>query len=351
MEKNNFKNIIIIGLIVLVFSFIIVAASLLVSPSVNGIIVEREKIEGGYNLFIGSHNLALLTGLSITAIVLSVGLLFSALTYGINILFRTIEKDEKSLLGRIMLVISGIISLLLMAYFITMLVIFPVSLDKYNNYGWALSLGSIIFLAAIIFYVIMKLIDEFLSPSKQAPISVKIVTEGALMVAMSVILSVLGDLIPFINLPFGGGFSLSMLPIFLFALRRGMLPGFLVGLVYGIVNFLIDGTLWHIGSIFFDYLIPYSLLGLVAGIFSKKANQGLIIYSLIGVFLGGFTRYLSHSFSGMIFFGTWAPEGMTAFYYSFIAYNLPYMAANTLACLILIPILHRQLITKDSRVV
>ena len=82
------------------------------------------------------------------------------------------------------------------------------------------------------------------------------VTEGAIMVALSMVLSVLSDLIPFLKLPNGGSFSLSMLPIFIFALRRGSIGGFVVGLAYSIINFLIDGMVLHWGSIFFDYLIP-----------------------------------------------------------------------------------------------
>ncbi len=181
-------------------------------------------------------------------------------------------------------------------------------------------------------------------------ISIKIVSEGAISVALAVVLGVISDLIPGLKMPNGGSFSLSMLPLFIFSLRRGAINGSLVGLTYGIINFLIDGLIIHIGSIFFDYLIPFSLLGLVSGLFSKKATKGYIHCSVIAVLLGGFIRYLLHSISGVIFFADYTPTGMHAVYYSFIYYNLPYMLISTIASLFLVVVLHKRLISLDTRI-
>jgi thiamine transporter len=182
-------------------------------------------------------------------------------------------------------------------------------------------------------------------------LSIKVITEGAISVGLAVVLGIISDLIPGFKLPNGGSFSLSMLPLFIFSLRRGATSGALVGLTYGIINFLIDGLILHWGSIFFDYLIPFSLLGLVSGLFSKKATNGLIHYSIIAVLLGGFIRYLLHSISGVIFFSDYTPEGMHAIYYSFIFYNLPYMLVSTIGSLVFVVILHKRLISLDTRIV
>ena len=179
--------------------------------------------------------------------------------------------------------------------------------------------------------------------------NVQILTEGAMMVALAVVLSVVSDLIG-LKMPQSGSVSLSTLPIVIFALRRGSLSGALVGLTYGIINLLIDGF-YHWGSIFFDYVIPFTLVGFLSGLFSKKAQDGLIWYTILAALVSGLARYLCHSFSGVIFFSDYAPEGMTAFYYSFIFYNAPYMAVNIVLNLIIIFAVHSRLITKDSRVV
>ncbi len=182
-------------------------------------------------------------------------------------------------------------------------------------------------------------------------LSIKVISEGAVSVGLAVVLGIISDLIPGLKMPNGGSFSLSMLPLFIFSLRRGAINGSLVGLTYGVINFLIDGLIIHLGSIFFDYLFPFTLLGLVSGLFIKKATNGQIYCSVIAVLLGGFIRYLLHSISGVIFFSDYTPDGMHAVYYSFIFYNLPYMLVSTLGSLIFVVILHKRLISLDTRIV
>jgi thiamine transporter len=179
--------------------------------------------------------------------------------------------------------------------------------------------------------------------------NVQILTEGAMMVALAVVLSVVSDLIG-LKMPQSGSVSLSTLPIVIFALRRGSLSGALVGLSYGIINLLIDGF-YHWGSIFFDYVIPFTLVGFLSGLFSKKAQEGLIWYTILAALVSGLARYLCHSFSGVIFFSDYVPEGMTAFYYSFIVYNAPYMLINTALNLVILLLVQKRLITINSRVV
>ncbi len=181
-------------------------------------------------------------------------------------------------------------------------------------------------------------------------LSIKVISEGAVSVGLAVVLGIISDLIPGLKLPNGGSFSLSMLPLFIFALRRGAISGALVGLTYGTINFMLDGLIIHWGSIFFDYLFPFTLLGLVSGLFTKKATNGFIYYSVIAVLLGGFIRYLLHSISGVIFFSDYVPKGMHAVYYSFIFYNLPYMLVSTLGSLTFVLILHSRFISLDTRI-
>ncbi|MFA5720427.1 MAG: energy-coupled thiamine transporter ThiT, partial [Acholeplasmataceae bacterium] len=88
-----------------------------------------------------------------------------------------------------------------------------------------------------------------------------------------------------------------------------------------------------------------------AGIFMKKANDGIIGFSILAVLLGGFARYVFHSLSGVIFFAEWAPENMNVFYYSFVWYNLPYMAVSTAGSLLFVFLLHKRLITLETRIV
>ncbi|MFA5365251.1 MAG: energy-coupled thiamine transporter ThiT [Candidatus Bathyarchaeia archaeon] len=68
-------------------------------------------------------------------------------------------------------------------------------------------------------------------------------------------------------------------------------------------------------QVLLDYLIAFGALG-VAGFFQKRFY--------IGVTLGIFGRFLAHFLSGIIFFSSFAPEGMNPLLYSAI-YNGSYL--------------------------
>ena len=158
------------------------------------------------------------------------------------------------------------------------------------------------------------------------------ITETAILAALAIILHLLCNLIPFLTMPQGGSVSLGMLPIIVLALRRGVKYGVIGGVIFGFLNFMTDGFIIHWGSIFFDYLLACGLLGL-AGLFKNCKRTWMTI--ILATSLAGFLKYLCHSVSGVLFFTSYAEEmGYESlsgyFYYSFIFYNLPYMAISTL---------------------
>lgn len=321
----------------MVLVFITVILGILLIPAFEGIVVNRtpEKV-----LVYGDHPLILIQ--TITFITIGVSLAINVVNV---VMFKQLDFKR---LGTILTLIGTFI---LVVFFIAMLFVYPVkvgdlNIDRFNSYAWSLSLAGMIITLGIWLVWLFGL----LSQQQEQPMTIKLISEGAISVGLAVVLSILSDIIG-LKMPNGGSFSLSMLPLFIFALRRGIISGSLVGLTYGIINFLVDGLIIHWGSIFFDYLIPFTLLAAVAGIYMKKANNGLIGFSVLAVLLGGFMRYLFHGLSGMIFFAQWAPEGMSAFYYSFIWYNLPYMAVSTAGALLFVLMLHKRLITLDTRIV
>ena len=166
--------------------------------------------------------------------------------------------------------------------------------------------------------------------------------ETAILVALAVVLDLLCKLIPFFNMPQGGHISLSMLPIMVIGFRRGLKYGLIGGFIYSILNFLIDGIVWHLGSIIFDYIIAFTVLGLT-GLFKGKSSSPIKMALIM--FVVCFLRYLSHGFSGAIFFAQYAyiPESlnwhveanMLPWVYSFVIYNLPYMGLSTIFCIVI----------------
>lgn len=145
------------------------------------------------------------------------------------------------------------------------------------------------------------------------------ITVSAIMIAFAVAISAICAAVPFLNLPFGGGFTIaSMLPIILVAYMYGTKWGILTAFTYSIMQMLLgfntvssfflpgdSQMLWYRAIIvcLIDYVIAYTVLGL-GGVFRKKFSptKAIVLGSVFAIFL----RYLAHIISGAIFFGSWA---------------------------------------------
>lgn len=107
------------------------------------------------------------------------------------------------------------------------------------------------------------------------------------------------------HLPQGGSVTLgSMVPVLLFAARRGSGAGIMAGAVYGILQAIIEPVFVHPAQAILDYPLAFGLLGL-AGVFGADILKGAL--------LGVFGRFLSHFISGVIFFAQYAKGNVYAY--------------------------------------
>ena len=149
-------------------------------------------------------------------------------------------------------------------------------------------------------------------------------TVSALMLATATVLAMICEAIPFLHLPFGGGFTIaSMLPIVLIAYMYGTKWGLLCSATYSAIQILMAvvfgsasllrgyfiptdknfmGFGVAIGIVVLDYIVAYTVLGL-GGIFRNKLPKLPAI--ILGVVLVLSLRYLTHIISGCLFFGVW----------------------------------------------
>lgn len=159
----------------------------------------------------------------------------------------------------------------------------------------------------------------------------KILVEGAVMVALATVLS----FIRVFKLPWGGSITLlSMLPIVLFSIRRGVGAGLIVSFVYSLTQFtqgIMDGLFgWGltpgmlIACILIDYILAFSVLGL-AGILRNKKLTGWILGIAVAVGL----RFVMHFISGCVIwksFGElWTGFSTENTYLYSLLYNGAYM--------------------------
>lgn len=158
------------------------------------------------------------------------------------------------------------------------------------------------------------------------------VVETAVLTAIAVLFELIATFVPIFQMPQGGRVSLVLLPVIIVTLRRGFLYGSISGFITGIVVFMLDGFFIHWGSIIFDYILAFSLVGVVA-VFKKDVFKNNILKFILAITLASLIRYLIHSFSGVIFFSDFTDKN--AWFYSFILYNLPYNLGSYLLSLVL----------------
>ncbi len=153
-------------------------------------------------------------------------------------------------------------------------------------------------------------------------IPLKVLVEGALCIALSIALS----FIKLFALPQGGSVSLSMLPLFIFAFRRGGPLGMTAGAITGILHLFLGGYIVHPVQAMLDYPVASAAVGL-AGFFKDK--------KIIGIICGTLSNMFSSVLSGVIFFSAYAPEGMNVWLYS-ILYNGSVVIPEGIICAILV---------------
>ena len=177
-------------------------------------------------------------------------------------------------------------------------------------------------------------------------------TTSALMLALSMVLAMVCALIPFLNLPFGGGFTIaSMLPIVIISYMYGMKWGFLSSAIYSVIQMVMDlylgtgstllalfmpnsddymGIGAAIAILIIDYLIAYTLLGFGGAFRNVIKNKSLAL--ALGCVLALSLRYLAHIVSGYIFYGAWAEWFFSQDnFYSIGAWILERFSGNGLA--------------------
>jgi energy-coupled thiamine transporter ThiT len=85
----------------------------------------------------------------------------------------------------------------------------------------------------------------------------RLLLEIALTIALATVLSML----TIWRMPQGGSVSLGMLPLFVLAFRRGLVPGLVAGALYGLVDLMVNPYVVHWAQLILDYPLAYLLGG------------------------------------------------------------------------------------------
>ena len=190
------------------------------------------------------------------------------------------------------------------------------------GYVLCIAAGIILFVAALIF-------AGRISEKK------KMGTRQLVFCAMAMALAFITSYLKLFNMPWGGSVTLcSMLFIVLVANWYGPKTGVLVGLAYGILQFIQEPYVLSFFQVCCDYILAFAALG-VAGFFAKSKHGLLKGYIAAVIARGAF-----HALGGYLYWMDYMPDNfpkaLTSVYP--IVYNYSYLLAEGIITVIIISI-------------
>lgn len=166
--------------------------------------------------------------------------------------------------------------------------------------------------------------------------------EGTIVAAIAMVLS----LIP-TNIGSSFSISLGMIPLTLYALRRGTKAGFFSAFIWGLLHFPLAQVYYLMpAQVIIEYILAFGFAGF-AGVYSGKLQQaigekdytksGRII--LYASFFGTLMRYFWHFIAGVLFWGSFALWGMNPWLFSLVMNGLSGVATAIATSIVLLLLL------------
>lgn len=190
------------------------------------------------------------------------------------------------------------------------------------GYAVCIFAGIILFVAALAF-------------AQKGSEKKKMSTRQLVFCAMAMALAFVTSYIKIFTLPWGGSVTLcSMLFIVLVANWYGVQTGILVGLAYGILQFIQEPYVLSFFQVCCDYILAFAALG-VAGFFAKSSH-GLVKGYIAAVIARGAFHALGGYLYWMDYMPSNFPKALTSVYP--IVYNYSFLLAEAVITLIIISI-------------
>ncbi|MBI3925581.1 MAG: energy-coupled thiamine transporter ThiT [Armatimonadetes bacterium] len=164
------------------------------------------------------------------------------------------------------------------------------------------------------------------------------VAQGGIAVALAFVLSYFMLRIGFA----GGGISFQMVPLLVLARIQGTGLAIGCGVVFGLLHLTQDFVVVHPLQMLLDYPLAFGALGL-AGLLPRGR-----LGDVAGTILGCLVRYACHVLSGVIFIREFNPQLPGDPWLYSLGYNATYMVPSTVACLLLVPLIVRQLVKSSG---
>ncbi len=190
--------------------------------------------------------------------------------------------------------------------------------------------------------------------------STKVIVEIAIFAAIAVALDFLQGAFFKGIWANGGSLGIAMVPIFIIAYRRGLVPGILCGLIVSVIQMLggpsvvqgqtYDNEFLRVMTPFIqvslDYILAYTVVGFAgcfAGLYSRGKNlKTKILWIVVGSMVGGLLKFLCHFLAGYFWLNMYNDPFMgvddTSMLFSFV-YNATYCIPNAIICSIIMALI------------
>ena len=188
-----------------------------------------------------------------------------------------------------------------------------------------------------------------MSTQKRLNTHLSTLTECAVMLALSFALSCA----KLFEMPMGGSVTVaSMLPIMLISIKYGIGAGLSTSFLYSLTQLLqavasanvfpyCETPATLVLCILFDYIVPFTVLGLAGLPKTLKATKNTEINVYIGIVSVVILRFLCHFITGVAIWGQWSPEGMGKYLYSFL-YNGGFLSLDFVICIVCAVLMFRK---------
>lgn len=170
-----------------------------------------------------------------------------------------------------------------------------------------------------------------------------VAVEGAIIVAFAMALNYIPHTVGVsaIEVQFG------LIPLTLYALRRGLMPALMAGLVWGLLDMFLrgipGGSVLNAWQGILEYPLAFTLIG-AAGMMTsafrqavRRDRQGLMRGLIVAAALvGGVAKYACHFAAGIVFWGSYAPAGQSPVLYSLVINGGSAIVSIILAAVVLL---------------
>lgn len=160
------------------------------------------------------------------------------------------------------------------------------------------------------------------------------------------IMAALATALSFIPLDIGPSFSVTVgQPVLiLFALRRGLGPGLVASFLWGIMHiFVANAYILTPLQGFIEYFIAFGFSGF-AGLWATRMQVSIDegnkfrirMFIVIGSIVGTVARFFWHAIAGYYFWGEYAPENWSPWFYTIVMNGASAFATTTFTVIVLL---------------